>query len=371
MAFAGTHGTDDRHSPGKPASRWLTAGVTALLLFGGFGRRPGVQQRDISRTASTAGEGEDSKAHGRLAKKPSQIPARGWRDILVRVYHKFSEDRVTAIAAGVTYFTLLAIFPGVAALVSVYGLFADPQSMANVLQTLSSVLPQDVVGILDDQLHRLTQQPAGKLGATFAISLAGSLWSANAGMKAMFDALNIVYHEQEKRSFIVLNAVSLTFTIGMVLFGLIALAAVAVVPAILERLPRTFAVALDLARWPILLVFIALGIAVLFRYGPSRDKPRWKWVSWGSALASLLWIGTSMLFSWYAANFASYNQTYGSLGAIIVFMTWIWISVLVILLGAELNAEMEHQTARDTTEGPPEPLGMRGAHMADTVGAAH
>jgi membrane protein len=372
MAFAGTHGTEDRHLPhrGKPANRWLAAGVAALLLFGGFGRRPGSQQ-EAARAASTPGEGEASRAHGRLAKAPSEIPARGWRDILVRVYHKFSEDRVTSIAGGATYFTLLAIFPGVAALVSVYGLFADPQSMANVVQTLSSVLPQDVIKILDDQLHRLTQQPAGKLGATFAISLAGSLWSANAGMKAMFDALNIVYHEQEKRSFIVLNAVSLAFTLGMVLFGLIALAAVAVVPAILERLPRTIAVVLDLARWPILLLFIATAIAVLYRYGPSRDKPRWKWVSWGSALASVLWIGTSMLFSWYAANFASYNQTYGSLGAIIVFMTWIWISVLVILLGAELNAEMEHQTARDTTEGPPEPLGMRGAHMADTVGAAH
>jgi membrane protein len=371
MAFTAAHGTDRQQPPERRRAppRWLATGITAFLLFAGFGRRPGTEDHG-SATTPSAGE-TDPHSHGRRAEVPSEIPARGWRDILVRVYQKISEDRITAIAGGVTYFTLLAIFPGVAALVSIYGLFADPQSMANVLETLSSILPRDVIGILGDQLHRLTQQPRGKLGATFAISLIVSLWSANAGMKAMFDALNIVYHEQEKRSFIKLNAVSLAFTIGMVLFGLVALAAVAVVPAVVKWLPHTLAVLLDLARWPVLLVLVATWIAAVYRYGPSRDKPRWKWVSWGSALASLLWVGTSMLFSWYAANFASYNQTYGSLGAVIVFMTWIWISVIAILLGAELNAEMEHQTARDTTEGPPEPLGRRGAHMADTIGAAH
>ena len=213
---------------------------------------------------------------------------------------------------------------------------------------------------------------AKRWGVTFFTGLAISLWSANAGIKALIDALNVVYGEKEKRGFFKLNALSLTFTVGIIAFMLLAMGAMVALPIALDQvgLGRLTEVLIKLARWPVMFLAAALVIALLYRYGPSRDTAKWRWVSWGSALAAIVWIVASILFSWYAANFGSYNKTYGSLGAAIGFMTWIWISTIVILVGAELDAEMEHQTARDTTEGKPRPMGARGARMADTVGEA-
>ena len=205
---------------------------------------------------------------------------------------------------------------------------------------------------------------------SFVFGLVLSLWSANAGMKAVIDALNIVYDEEEKRSFVQLNLQSLAFTLGAIAFILLALAAIVVLPVVLDFVGLGSGIEwlLALARWPILLVVVVAGLAVLYRYGPSRDKAEWKWVTPGGLVAAVLWLVVSMLFSWYVANFGSYNETYGSLGAVIGFMTWIWISSIVVLVGAEINAEMEHQTARDTTVGPDRPMGQRGATMADTIG---
>jgi membrane protein len=199
-----------------------------------------------------------------------------------------------------------------------------------------------------------------------------SLWSANAGIKALFDALNAVYQEKEKRSFIRLNAVTLSFTIATIAFLLIALAAVVALPLILNYLPLpgVTGLVLEIARWPILLVLVACGLTLIYRYGPSRTEPRWQWITWGSAFAAISWLAASALFSWYAANFGTFNKTYGSLGAIIGFMTWMWLSIIVVLVGAKLNAEIEHQTAAESTTGPPKPLGRRGAKMADTIGPA-
>jgi membrane protein len=314
----------------------------------------------------------DQHDRGRSATTPSEIPARGWKDILLRIYHNLSEHRVVAIAAGVTFYVLLAIFPAIAAMVSLYGLFADPKTIGDHLTSASSFLPGGAVDIIGEQLQRLTAQPNSKLGLTFFTGLAISLWSANAGIKALFDALNIVYGEKEKRSFIKLNAMSLAFTVGGLIFALVAIATVVALPIVLDYigLGRATELLFTIGRWPILFAAVALWIALIYRYGPSRDTPQWRWVTWGSAFASFAWIVLSILFSWYAANFGSYNKTYGSLGAAIGFMTWIWLSTIVILLGAELDAEMEHQTARDTTTGPPKPLGTRGAAVADTVGAA-
>jgi membrane protein len=189
-------------------------------------------------------------------------------------------------------------------------------------------------------------------------------------MKAMFDALNIVYHEKEKRGFFRLNAISLAVTFGAIGFVIVALISITVAPMIIEYLGLSSMVELmaKIARWPLLLVVSSFFIAVIYRYGPSRDKPKWRWITPGSFLAACLWLGASLLFSWYAENFGSYNKTYGSLGAAIGFMTWLWLSTIVILVGGKLNAEMEHQTAEDTTEGHPQPLGHRGAWMADTSG---
>lgn len=365
--------TADWVEPPRPGKRafWPIA-ITVALLASGFGRRRSEErQRGSFEQGSFEDLGGDGAGRGRAASTPSDIPARGWKDILLRVYDNISEHRVIAIAAGVTFYTILAIFPAIAALVALYGLFADPSTIANHLQALSSVVPGGALDVMGEQLGRVALQGSGTLGFAFVLGLAVSLWSANAGMKALFDALNIVYAEPEKRSFVMLNAVSLAFTLGGLLIALLAIGAMIVLPIALDYLGLGAATAwiLTLGRWPLLLIAISFAIALIYRYGPSRSKPQWQWISWGSAFAAIGWLVVSILFSWYAQNFGNYNKTYGSLGAAIGFMTWIWLSTIVILIGAELNAEMEHQTARDTTTGAPKPLGARGARMADTVGA--
>jgi membrane protein len=326
--------------------------------------------RDAWKRVATEARGPDDR--GRLAGSPSEIPARGWKDILLRVYSNISEHRVLALAAGMTYYSLLAIFPAIAALVAVYGLFADPTAITRHLDQVSGILPGGAVDVARDQLTRVASKGGGTLGMTFVIGLVISLWSANAAMKSLFDTLNIVYGEKEKRGFLKLNAVSLSFTLAGIVFVLAALSAVLVIPVVLNVVGlSSFAdLMLRIARWPAMFVAVALGLALIYRYGPSREAPQWRWVTWGGAAAAVLWLVASALFSWYAASFGKFNETYGSLGAVIGFMTWLWISAIVILLGAELDAEMEHQTARDTTTGSPKPMGSRGATMADTVGPA-
>ena len=276
------------------------------------------------------------------------------------------------IAAGVTFYLILAIFPGTAALVSVYGLFVNTNTMISHLDMMTGVAPGGAIDVLRDQLTRLSQQNGTVLGISLLVSIAISLWTATSGVKAIFDGLNVAYGEEEKRSFIKLSAIALIFTIGTIVFVLLLLAAVVALPIMLNYipLPGLSAVALKVARWPILFMVTALALAIFYRFGPSRVEPQWRWITWGSVSATLLWITGSILFSWYVASFGSYNKTYGSLGAIIGFMTWIWLSIIVIQLGAELNAEIERQTARQSTKGPAKPLGARGAKMADTIGAA-
>jgi membrane protein len=328
-----------------------------------------------TQTASASAAADDERARdgrGRSADTPSEIPPRGWKDILLRVYDNISEHRVLALAAGMTFYGLLAIFPALAALVAIYGLFADPANITAHLDSLSGFLPGGAIDVARDQLTRVASKGSQTLGWTFLIGLAISLWSANAGMKALFDTLNIIYGEREKRGLIKLNLVSLLFTLAGIGFTVIAIAALVVLPIALNFLGQSGSTDLLLkaGRWPALFVVLTLALAVIYRYGPSREMPRWRWISWGSALAALLWLAASVLFSWYTANFGSYNKTYGSLGAVIGFMTWMWISAIVVLIGAEIDAEMEHQTARDTTTGGPKPMGARGAQVADTLGAA-
>jgi membrane protein len=288
------------------------------------------------------------------------------------VYRGISEDRILAIAAGVTFYVLLALFPAIAGLIALYGFFTDAGTISQQLDSLSGVLPEGGLQIIREQIERLTAQPPQRLGVATIIGLAVSLWSANGGMKAMFDALNVVYHEKEKRGFFYLNAFSLSFTLGAITVIVISLSAMTILPIALSYLSLSPALEalLRIGRWPILLVMVSFAIALIYRYGPSREQAKWRWISPGSILAAVGWLCASLLFSWYTENFGSYNETYGSLGAAIGFMTWLWLSNILILLGAKLNAEMEHQTARDTTTGSHEPLGNRGAVMADTVGPA-
>lgn len=362
---------------GRPGQRrlWGTV-VTAGLLALGFSRRPYSEPRSahpelssVKTNSYRAYYGE--KSRGRLASSPSAIQAPGWKDILLRVYGNISEHRIQLVAAGITFYGLLAIFPAIAAVVGIYGLFADPDKISEHLSSLSGVLPGGAMDVLRGEMNRIAGQGKGALGLAFIIGLVASLWSANSGTKSIFDALNIVYREDETRGFVRLTLVALAFTVGAIVFILLALALMIVVPPALNALGfgGTTNVLVKILRWPVLVVVVALLLAPVYRYGPSRARARWRWVTWGSAFAAIGWLVLSLLFTWYAAKFGSFNKTYGTLGAVIGFMVWTWLSTVVILIGAELDAEMEHQTARDSTVGPKKPLGARGAYMADTVGA--
>jgi membrane protein len=309
------------------------------------------------RAASELTENGD---RGREPITAAEIPPRGWKDILMRIYANVSKHRLLALAGGMTYYSILAIFPAIAALVAMYGLFSDPTTIAKHLDQLGGFLPGGAIDVAREQLTRVASKGSQTLGLTFLVGLATSLWSANAAMKSLFDTMNIVHGENEKRGFIKLNVISLGFTIGGVLFLLSALGSIVVVPVILNYVGLSEAgdLLLRIGRWPAMYLALTLALAVIYRYGPCREWARWRWITWGSAIAALLWLALSGLFSWYAANFGKFNETYGSLGAVIGFMTWLWISAIVVLLGAEIDAEMEHQTSRDTTAGLPRPLGV-------------
>jgi membrane protein len=355
---------------GRGHTALIDAALTAGLLALGFSRRTPAQAGGSAAADGVQGYPDDGR--GRLADTPSQIPTRGWRDILLRVFRSLSEDRVLTEAAGITFYALLAIFPGIGALVSLYGLFADPMTVERHLNLVEGFVPGGGLEVIRDQLHRVTAEGNARLGFGFLTGLVISLWSANQGTKALFDALNVVYDEKEKRGFIWLNLISLAFTLGGLLFVLLTIAAVVALPVALQfiGLSRGLETLLHLARWPLLLVGIALILALIYRFGPSRSDARWRWVSWGGAVAALVWVAGSAAFSWYVESFGNYNKTYGSLGAVVAFQIWLWLSGIVVLLGAELNAETEHQTAIDSTVGAPKPLGRRGATMADTIGEA-
>ena len=310
---------------------------------------------------------------GREANTPEQIPPRGWSDILWRVLSSISENRVLSTSGGVAFFALLAVFPGIAAIVSLYGLFADASTIGKHTMLLSGILPDGVLVLIADQITLLSRQENKTLGAAFAMGLLVALVSANSGVAALFDALNVVYDEKEKRRLGRSYATTFLFTLVGIAFVVLAISAVVVLPLVLKVVgsATTAERLVSILRWPILLITLVVSLGFVYRYGPSRRDARWRWVTWGSIVAALLWLAASMLFSWYVATFDSYNKTYGSLGAGVGFMMWLWISAVIVLLGGELNAEMEHQTARDTTQGEPKPLGSRGAMVADHVGQAH
>jgi membrane protein len=334
---------------------------------GSFGTSRSSDEPEVVRHARAQEPGR-----GRHANAPWQIPWRGWKDILWRTYQQIGEDRLLAVAAGVVFYGLLAIFPALTALVSLYGLFAKASTINDHLSMAAGILPGGAVDIIHEQITRLLSKGDAKLGFGFVVGLAIALWSANAGMKAIIDALNVVYEEKEKRGFIELNLVSLAFTLAALASMLVALGAVVVLPLFLSRigLASITESLVQVLRWPALLILIIVALAVIYRFAPSRREPRWQWISIGSVVAAVAWLVSSALLSWYISNFANYDATYGSLGAAIGMMMWMWISSIVILFGAQLNSEIEHQTAHDSTTEHDKPLGARGAVMANTVGAA-
>jgi membrane protein len=350
-------------TPNPLLATLVAAAALAALTLGGH--------RDSPAAATAEARAPDRADRGVRAETPAQIPHRGWWEVLRRTASRFSDDRLLTEAAGVTFFTLLAVFPAMTALVSLYGLFADPAAIAQHLETLGNVIPSGGMQILEEQVHRLTAKGHTTLGLSALLGLVVALWSANSGMKALCDALNVAYAEEERRGFLRRTLITLALTVGGILFMLLAMAAVLVLPVVLNfvGLGPMADLLLRILRWPLLLLAVIFLLACIYRFGPSREQAKWRWVSWGSAVAAAVWLLGSAAFSWYVANFGSYNETYGSLGAAIGFMTWIWLSSTIVLVGAELNAELEHQTARDTTTGPTRPLGTRGAVKADTVAA--
>ena len=313
---------------------------------------------------------ELTDGRGRDAKSPTELPAKGWKDVVWRTYEQVGEDRLLAVAAGVVFYGLLALFPAITALVSSYALFADASTINDHLSTLSGVLPAGSFSIVQDQVGRVLSKGDVKIGTTFAISLILAIWSANGGMKAIIDALNVVYDEKEKRGFFALNATSLGFTVGGLVGILIAIGLVIAAPIILGGigLDGSTEAVVKYGRWPALALILLIGLAVLYRFAPSRAKPQWRWVSVGSIAGTVTWIIGSAALSYYLANYAGYDDTYGSLGAAIGLMMWMWMSTIVVLFGAELNSEIEHQTAEDSTGDGNKPMGARGAQAADTIG---
>jgi len=309
---------------------------------------------------------------GRQATDPTQIPGRGRLDIVWRLYRSISEDRILLIAAGVSFYMLLALVPTLTAIVSIYGLFNDPASVVAQVDLLAGIVPPAALEIIRDQLTRLTRQSTNTLGLTLIVSLAVALWSASAGVKAMFEAMNIAYGESERRSFFQLNGLGLLFTAGAAIAACVVLAVIVVLPAVVALLPGGAGLqwTVRILAYLIMLAVLVAFLAALYRWGPSREQARWRWISPGVVLIIPLFGAVSVVFSWYVTNFTDDNATYGSLGATIGLMSWLWITTTLVIVGAELNSEIEHQTARDTTTGPEEPLGERGAHMADTVGRA-
>jgi membrane protein len=281
-------------------------------------------------------------------------------------------DRLLALAAGVVFYSLVALFPAIAAGVSVYAFFSNASSIANHVSLAADIVPGASLDLLRDEITRIAGRSDGRLTFGFLLGLAIALWSANAGMKAIFDALNIIYDEEEKRGIVWLNVVSLFFTFCAIGGMLIALSVVVVFPLVLAAFGWSSldAPLIGILRWPVMFVMVIVALAILYRYGPSRRIAKWRWLSVGSVFAAVVWLAVSVLFSWYLGNFANYNATYGALGAVVGLMMWMWLSTIVVLVGAELNSEIEHQTAIDSTIGTAKPLGARGAVVADTVGPA-
>jgi membrane protein len=309
--------------------------------------------------------------HGRRAESPSDVPPKGWLDILTRTGKRISADNVSIVAAGVGFYAFVAVVPALAAIIGMYGLISDPAQVSSHVTAFAKILPHEVLPLIEQQLKRITSNVhAASLSAALGVVIA--IYSSASATKALIQGLNICYDEQEKRSFIKLNALALLLTLGAIVGAIVAITLVAVVPPLLDHLDlgARLNIAVNAMRWLVLVVGFVMSLAVVYRFGPSRKDAKWRWVSWGATAAALLWLAGSALFSFYVSRFGSYDKTYGSLGAVVVFLMWLYLSAFAILTGAELNAEMERQTLKDTTTGQPKPLGQRGARAADTVGPA-
>ncbi len=309
-------------------------------------------------------------SRGRAAETPTEIPALGWKDIAFRVKDEIAADRVSLIAAGVAFYGLLALFPAITALIAISGLIVEPSQIVDQLESLSGLMPEEVISIVTVQATEVAGSREGELGLAAIIGVLIALYSASKGMASLIEGINVAYDEEEGRGFVRLKLVTITLTLFLMIGLLLALMATLGLPAVLAVLDfgAVFEFLMTAGLWVGLFLLTVFGLSVLYRYAPSRDEPEWKWASPGAIVACLIWVIASAGFAFYVGNFGSYNESFGTLAGVIVLLMWFWISAFIILLGAELNAEMEAQTRADTTKGPNEPMGSRDAVKADTLG---
>lgn len=351
---------------GSRAGRKGRGGDDGVVDLRDRGDRDAREPRGDDRTDGTEGD------RGRGAEAPQQIPAKGWKDIAKRTKVQVKEDNVSLLAAGVAFYALLALFPALVALISLWGLVADPATVEDQITSVTDTLPEEAASLVTEQMRSVSESSGGGLGIGVVIGIAAALWAASSGMKHLMEAIGAAYDEHEGRGFVKLRGMALLLTLGAIVFVVAAVAVIAVIPAIVEDTAlggAGRAVARYLPYLALALGFM-VGLSILYRLGPDRDDARWRWVSWGAGIATVVWIVASLAFSFYAANFGSYNETYGSVGAVVILMLWLAITAFSILLGAEVNAEMEAQTAEDSTVGPAAPMGRRGAEKADELGHA-
>ena len=309
---------------------------------------------------------------GRDAERPSEIPVRGWRDIAGRVRHRIGKDRLSLVAAGVAFYAVLATFPALMALLALYGMAFDPAGIPGRLATLKGDLSPEALHLLVALLQGLADDRTHRLGLSLGGGVLLALWGASLGIRTLMQALNVAYDEEEKRSFAIRTGLALLITAGAMTVAAILVGAVVVAPAAMQivefgGLSRQ---AMVYARWPLVVVLFWASLLVMYRYGPSRRHARWSWVSWGAFLATALWLVGSLLLSMYVNGFGRYDKAYGAVGLVLIVLVWYLLSAFAVLIGAELNAELERQTRVDTTVGSNKPIGQRGASAADTVGEA-
>ena len=325
-----------------------------------------MSERRTTTTERTPSNGS-AGTPGAQADKPTEIPAAGWKQILLRAWKEAKADNVPMLAGGVAFFAFLALFPALIALISLWGLVVGGPNAAQQAEDLTAGLPEEASSIITDQMETIGSQDSG-LGIGLAISVLLALWSASGGTANLMKAVNVAYDEEETRGFVKVRGLALLLTLGAIVFVVLAVGLVAVVPPVLDNLGLGIAgtIAAQVVRWVLLVVLVAVALAVVYRFAPDRDDPKLTWVSQGATIATVLWVLGSVAFSLYVSNFGSYNETYGAIAGVAVLLLWLYLTAYIILLGAEINAETERQTLKDTTTGPEEPMGSRGAAAADS-----
>jgi membrane protein len=334
----------------------------------------GVQRdADGPRSVDEAGnEGPGSDPRGRRADKPTEIPKRGWKDVLVRSFREFKSDNISMVAAAAAFYAWLALLPAILAGVMLYGILASPEEVTNQIEQLTKNLSQEVATTLQQPIEQATNTGNRGLGIGLIVALMGAIWSASGGMNGLIQGIGIAYDQPDNRNFFKKRGLAIALTLGGIFMFLLMITLIAVLPPVVQELGLGSALTgvITVARFVLLAVLMLIGLAILYRLAPDRDNPKFTWVTPGAIVAMILWLAVSAGFSFYVTNFGSYNKTYGALAGVIILELWLYLTMMIILFGAEMNAEMEAQTAKDTTVGADKPMGRREATKADTLGEA-